>query len=82
MRRPLGAIESPDGGEWRVVFLEEQKLQGWTFHAGMVSVPGPDDQQVEIDARIREEAIRIAIAAIPPGKIAEITNEVKNGRKA
>ena len=41
MRRPIGAIESPDGGEWRVIFLEEQKLKGWTFHAGMTSVPGP-----------------------------------------
>ena len=41
MRRPIGTIESPDGGEWHVIFTEEQKRKGWTFHAGMTSVPGP-----------------------------------------
>lgn len=81
MRIPLGAIESPDGGTWHVVFTEAQKLDGWTFHPGMTSVPGPDEQQMEIDSRIREEAIQIAIEAIPPERIAEITAEVIDARK-
>ena len=55
MRRPLGAIESPGGGEWRMVFREEQKLKGWTFHEGMTSVPGPDMVQIEVDARLKAE---------------------------
>ena len=55
MRRPLGAIESPDGGEWRMVFREEQKLKGWTFHLGMMSVPGPDTKQAEVDAQLKAE---------------------------
>jgi len=42
-RQPIGAIESPDGGEWHVIFTEAQKRAGWTFHAGMTSVPGPPE---------------------------------------
>ena len=64
-----------------MIFLEEQKLGGWTFYPGMTSVPGPDMKQVEIDTRIREEAIKIAIAAIPPERIAEITAEVLDAKQ-
>ena len=82
MRQPIGAIESPDGGEWRVVFREEQKLKGWTFHAGMTSVPGPDEAVAEVEQRLREEII--ADIKAQPRWVArkiELQNEVAGARR-
>jgi len=82
-RRPIGAIESPDGDEWRVIFTDAQKLPGWTFHPGMTSVPGPDMTQSEIDERLKAEiAADIASQARWVTRRAEIESEVLSARKA
>jgi hypothetical protein len=76
-RRPIGAIEL--NGEWHVIFREEEKRDGWTFHAGMTSVPAPDMERVEIDAQLERE-IMATIKAQPEWIVRR--QELEDARKA
>ena len=71
--------ESPDGGTRHAHGSRDKLPDGWTLHDG--PVPGPDMVQLEIDARLREEAIQTIIAQIPAARVIEIEQGVRDAKR-